>query len=249
MKCTVLFSVILVLTEVACAGEPIDIGSRRELFIDDHLVEQLRGEARKVLHHPIPREVALVHDEPWEGTGSGYHSIFQDGELYRMYYKAWHLDFSEGKLNTGRHPLFCCYAESDDGINWRKPNLGLHEFQGSKENNITIVSGKLGPLNVDAGHPAVFKDENPNAPADARYKAILRSSRPNGLLPFKSPDGLRWTPMTDEPILQGQGAFDSQNLAFWIRTSGNTGPIGGSSRREQQAKPESVRSARPLRTI
>ena len=215
MKYAVLFSVILVLTEVARAADPIDIGSRRELFVDDELVEHLQGEARKVLHHPIPREVALVHDEPWEGTGSGYHSVFQDGDLYRMYYKAWHLDFSEGKLNTGRHPLYCCYAESDDGINWRKPKLGLHEFQGSKENNITIVSGKSGPLNVDAGHPAIFKDENPNVPADARYKAILRSSQPNGLLPFKSADGLRWTPMTEEPILQGQGAFDSQNLAFW----------------------------------
>jgi hypothetical protein len=215
MRYSILSSLILILTAVAHAAEPIDVGSRRELFVDDHIVERLGGEARKTLHHPIPREVALVHDEPWEGTGSGYHSVFRDGDLYRMYYKAWHLDVSEGKLNTGRHPLYCCYAESDDGIHWRKPKLGLHEFQGSKENNITIISGKIGPLNVDAGHPAIFKDENPNAPADARYKAILRSSGPNGLLPFKSPDGLRWTPMTDEPILQGKGAFDSQNLAFW----------------------------------
>ncbi len=199
---------------------PIEIGSRRELFVDQALIQKLDGGATQRLHHPIPREIALVHDEPWEGTGSGYHSVFQDGELYRMYYKAWHLEVSQGKLNTGRHPLFCCYAESDDGIHWRKPKLGLHEFQGSKENNIAIVSGKLGTLNVDAGHPAIFKDENPNAPADARYKAILRSSNPNGLLPFKSPDGLNWTPMTKAPILGGLGAFDSQNLAFWDNNIG-----------------------------
>ena len=62
----------------------------------------------------------------------------------------------------------------------------------SRQNNITIASGRIGPLNVDAGHPAVFKDDNPAAPADARYKAILRSSKPNGLLPFQSPDGLNW---------------------------------------------------------
>lgn len=207
----------------AFAVEPeavIDIGSRRELFVDGYLVDRFIGKAQQRLHHPVPREIALVHDEPWEGTGSGYHSVFQDGDVYRMYYKAWHLEVSDGKLNTGRHPLYCCYAESDDGVRWTKPKLGLHEFKGSKENNITIASGKFGSLNVDAGHPAVFIDENPDAPADARYKAILRSSNPNGLLPFKSPDGLRWSPMTDAPILHRRGAFDSQNLAFWDPTIG-----------------------------
>jgi hypothetical protein len=197
-----------------------DIGSRRELFIDDALIGRIAGSARQGMHHPTPHEIVLVHDEPWEGTGSGYHSVFQDGDLYRMYYKAWHLEVSQGKLDTGRHPLFCCYAESDDGVNWRKPNLGLHEFQGSKANNIVMTSGPIGPLNVDAGHPAVFKDENPGAANDARYKAIFRSSKPNGLLPFKSADGLHWSPMTDQPILSGLGAFDSQNLAFWDPTIG-----------------------------
>lgn len=192
-----------------------DIDSRRELFLDDLLIERILGGARQQLHHPRPQEIALVHDEPWEGTGSGYHSVFRDDDRYRMYYKAWHLGVSQGKLDTGRHPLYCCYAESDDGIEWRKPNLGLCEFAGSKENNIVMVSGPVGTLNVDAGHPAVFIDENPQAPAEARYKAIFRSAKPNGLLPFQSPDGLRWSPMTEQPILSGLGAFDSQNLAFW----------------------------------
>ncbi len=203
----------------------IDIGSRRELLIDDYLIQQLDGAIEQRLHHPVLQDLALVHDAAWEGTGSGYHSVFRDGDLYRMYYKAWHLDPQQGKLNTETHPLFCCYAESDDGIAWRKPNLGLIEFNGSKENNIVIASGKAtgpggGTLNIDAGHPAVFKDDNPMAADDARYKAIVRSSSPNGLLPLKSPDGIRWTPMIDEPILQGLGAFDSQNLAFWDPTIG-----------------------------
>jgi hypothetical protein len=198
----------------------IDIGSRRELFVDDFLIDRLEGKAELRLHHPEPREIVLVHDAPWEGSGSGYHSVFQDGNLYRMYYKAWQLDVEEGKVKTNSHPLFCCYAESDDGIHWRKPELGLHEFRESKANNIVIASGTLGALRVDAGHPAVFKDANPDAPADARYKAIVRSSSPNGLLPFKSPDGIHWTPMTDEPLLTKLGAFDSQNLAFWDTTRG-----------------------------
>src|SRR5207249_2347381 len=107
---------------------------------------------------------------------SGYHSVFKDGDRYRMYYKAWQLDVSTGKLLSNSHPLFCCYAESDDGIHWKKPALGLHEFNGSNANNIVIVSGPLGGANVDPGAIAVFKDENLAAPPDARYKAIVRSN-------------------------------------------------------------------------
>ena len=208
-----LASLFTVPTQLPAAGttEAVDIGSRRELFIDAYLIDKIQG-ARQRLHHPVPREIAIVHDAPWEGTGSGYHSIFHDGEKYRMYYKAWHLEVEQGKLNTKRHPLYCCYAESDDGIRWRKPELGLYEFNGSKKNNIIMIPGPVGSVKVDPGHPAVFKDENPAAKPDAQYKAIFRSS---GLLPYKSPDGFRWSPMTEQPILQGLGAFDSQNLAFW----------------------------------
>jgi len=37
--------------------EPIDIGSRLELFVDDFVIDKLQ-DARQRLHHPTPREVA-----------------------------------------------------------------------------------------------------------------------------------------------------------------------------------------------
>jgi hypothetical protein len=199
----------------AAEGEgPIALGSRRELFIDDYLIERLSGKAQQRLEHPQPRDLALLHDAPWEGSGCGYHSVFHDGNRYRMYYKAWHLDVSSGRLRSDAHPLFLCYAESEDGIRWRKPELGLHEFRGSKANNIVLVPGQFADVQADPGHTAVFKDDNPAAPPDARYKAIIRSSGPHGLLAFKSADGLHWSPMSKEPVIT-DGAFDSQNLAFW----------------------------------
>ncbi len=176
---------------------PIEIGSRRELFVDRYLIESLDG-VRLELQRPQPQEIAIVHDQPWEGTGSGYHSIFADGDLYRMYYKAWHLDVKPDKLQT-RSELFCCYAESDDGVHWRKPQLGLHEFNGSKNNNIVMVSEDIGQAISDPGHCAVFKDENPDAAADARYKAIIRAKKPHGLLAFKSSDGLHWSAIVIAP--------------------------------------------------
>ena len=201
-----------------------DIGSRRELFVEDSLIDRLSGKAELRLHHPTPQEVVLEHGEPWEGSGCVYHSIFKDGDRYRMYYAAGHLKVTPNGVDASTHGLFCCYAESDDGIHWIKPALGLHEFQGSKANNIVLVRQQVGNAMSEPGEPAVFKDENPNAAADARYKALLPASRlpadhRRGLLAFKSPDGLHWSPMSDQPILT-DGAFDSQNLAFWDAPAG-----------------------------
>ncbi len=190
----------------------LNIGSHLELFIDDYIIDNLGGKAETRLHHPVIKELAIIHDEPWEGNGSGYHSIFKDGNIYRMYYKAWQI--KTDKTRTLTPSIFCCYAESDDGIHWRKPELGLYDFQGSKANNIVFISGMMGGVDADGGHPAVFKDENPNVSADALYKAILRANKTRGLFAFKSPDGIHWTPMSQEPIIT-DGAFDSQNLAFW----------------------------------
>ncbi len=196
------------------AAEVTDIGTRRELFVEDTLIESVSGGARLELHHPEAREIVLEHDAPWEGSGSGYHSIFRDGDLYRMYYKAWHLEVKDGKVNTATHPLFCCYAESDDGITWRKPSLGLVEFAGSRENNIVLAPETFAGVTSDPGHPAVFKDENPACPPEAKYKAVIRSAKPHGLLLFQSPDGFQWSLAHPEPVIT-EGAFDSQNLAFY----------------------------------
>ncbi|MFA7003148.1 MAG: hypothetical protein WC429_03845, partial [Verrucomicrobiia bacterium] len=59
----------LAISNVCGAGVPLDIGSRRELFVDDALVEKLTGKAELRLHHPVPQEIAIVHDAPWEGSG------------------------------------------------------------------------------------------------------------------------------------------------------------------------------------
>lgn len=212
---------VLALTAAAASATsgPVEIGGRRELFVDDALIERLDGRAELRLHEPVPREIVLTHDEPWEGAGSGYHSVFRDGALYRMYYKAWQRTVGPGTPNTDANPLLCCYAESDDGIHWRKPSLGLVAFGGSTANNIVMASGAVGDLRVDAGHPAVFRDTNPAAAPAARYKAVFRSAGPRGLLLFQSPDGLHWSPLAAAPVIT-DGAFDSQNLAFWDAARG-----------------------------
>src|SRR3954452_15865604 len=52
---------------MCAAAAPINVGSRLELFVDDGLIERLSGAERR-LHHPVPANVALVCDRPWEGN-------------------------------------------------------------------------------------------------------------------------------------------------------------------------------------
>ena len=187
------------------SAEPIDIGSRRELFVDDYLVDKLTGQAELYAHKPVPEEVVLVADAPWEGNVSGYFTVFQDGDLYRMYYRGWHFD---EKTRRMARPEVTCYAESKDGIEWTKPKLGVVEFNGSKENN--IVHKGLGSHNFTP-----FLDTNPDCKPPQRYKAM--GSGKGGLFAFQSPDGIRWSPLGEKPVIT-RGAFDSQNLAFWDAT-------------------------------
>lgn len=190
-----------------------DIADRRELFLDDWLIERADG-VHQLLHEPTPREVAIVHDEPWEGSGCGYHTIFRDGPICRMYYHAWQLTPGQGKLLSKREPL-AAYAQSDDGATWHKPRLGLVEFNGSKDNNLL----SSGPEGHDFG---AFRDDNPACDTQTRYKCVAHGGKCDDstnwhnakLCAHQSPDGIHFRPMGDGPILTGM-PFDTQNIAFW----------------------------------
>ena len=160
-------SVLAATASVVLAQTPIDIGSRLELMADDYLIDTISGNLELELHEPVPREVAIVHDAPWEGNTSGYHAVFKDGDIYRMYYRGTHDDRPFGGSGA-THPEVICYAQSDDGITWTKPDLGLVEFDGSTQNNI-IWDG------VGSHNFTPFIDTNPAATADAKYKAIAYS--------------------------------------------------------------------------
>ena len=220
MKLLYFFSLTVLMGASASAQEskvPVEIGNRRELFVDEFLIEKLDGTAL-TLHRPVPREVAIVHDAPWEGETSAYHTVFQDGDLYRMYYRGSGRGKRRGRLMERHHMSHetTCYAESKDGIHWTKPNLGLFKHDGSTANNIVW----FGP----GGHNfAPFKDTNPDCPPKRRYKALAfmhdekaleKGKRVRCLYAFHSPDGIHWQLSQKEPVMT-DGAFDSLNVASW----------------------------------
>ncbi len=184
----------------------IDIADRRELFVDHYLVDRLDG-ARLHLHEPVPADTAITFDAPWEGPGSGYCTVIHDGDRYRLYYRAW--DTAQPDA-----PPVTCYAESRDGRVFERPELGLHEWEGRRENNI-ILTGE-GTHNF-----CPFLDANPEAPESERYKALGRvggktSRLEHGLAAFVSPDGIHWSMRGEGPVIT-KGKFDSQNVPLWSR--------------------------------
>lgn len=196
----------------AARGQAVvrEIGSRLELFTDGWLIATMQNVERR-LHPPVPREVVFTYDAPWEGPESAYVTLFQDGDLYRMYYRG-------GGENSEE---YAAMAQSTDGIHWERPRLGLFEHEGSKDNNI-IWSGPERAY-WDCHNFSPFKDANPQAPPEERYKAVtLSRSDVDGdgenekvLDGFVSPDGIHWRPLREEPLISKGSGFDSHNVAFW----------------------------------
>lgn len=188
------------LTPVEPGDKPTyKIGQRRELFVDDFLLDGMSGGIQRRLHSPQPREVVLNLDKPWEGETSAYFAMVRDGERVLMYYR--------GQVAPGSDGQVCCVAESRDGIRFERVNARLIEFDGTKDNNI-IWQG------VGAHNFTPFLDSNPAAAVDERFKALGYSHHGRGLGVFASPDGIKWRELLDHPAIT-DGAFDSQNLAFW----------------------------------
>lgn len=187
----------------AAEPSPVTIGSRRELFVDDLLIDKLSGGATMRLARPHDEGIAFNFDKPWEGGFSAYVTILHDGDLYRAYYRGHPVAKGDGSPTETT-----CVAESKDGKTWTKPNLGLFEVHGTRENNCILAT--MPPF---AHNFCPMIDRKPGVSKAERYKA-LAGSRTTGLVPFVSDDGLRWRKLREEPVIT-EGAFDSQNVPFW----------------------------------
>lgn len=186
----------------ATADDAIDIGSRRELFVDDLLIDKLDG-ANLRLHHPRDEGPVVQFDQSWEGLFCGYATVIKDDGLYRLYYRGMPAAGSDGSNGE-----CTCYAESQDGIHWEKPSLGLFEMNGNKDNNVILA--EMAPLSHNF---CPMLDTRAGVPDEERYKA-LAGSRRSGLVAFVSSDGVHWQKLRDEPVIT-EGAFDSQNVPMW----------------------------------
>ena len=203
----------------------IEIGSQKQLFLDDYLIESMAGVKRtlnpatKVQNNPV-----ICPDRPWEGNNLHYGCVFYDEAqgLFRMWYTASTVtpsetvrQFTQPDAGLTAAPLeqekpnstepIVCYATSTDGYNWEKPSLGLVKFKGSWENNI------LKPENWVQAKGGIFVDPNEKDSAK-RYKVLSQRTKrrtENSLECYwnlyTSPDAFNWTADENNPVIQQGG--------------------------------------------
>jgi hypothetical protein len=178
-------------------ARPINIGTDRQLFLDDTLVDlaQTRNITR-TMNPPESIRKVLEPDQPWEALGFIFYcSVVDDGGAVKLFH---------GSYDAEKKKHFSL-ATSSDGMHWERPSLGLKTFQGNKNNNI---------LPVEAVEAAVFLD--PQAPSEKRFRLIYTKGWPDpakaGVFVASSNDGVHWASVPERlfPFLP-----DSQPSAVW----------------------------------
>jgi hypothetical protein len=168
-----------------------------KLFVDFNEVEHRDNitrtfhQAEKYGTHPV-----LEQNAPWEQHRGMTASVVYDEQdrVFKTWYMSGHYAPDHGHVQ--------CLALSEDGIHWTRPELGLHEALGSKQNNIVIPSS----YHEGQDHfETMLKDSLDPDPA-RRYKAIGWSSYDwdgplSGIYSATSPDGLNWHHSAD-PIFR-----------------------------------------------
>jgi hypothetical protein len=177
---------------VAAANQtPISLDVGAHLFVDDYLIAQAIDLARTT-HPPekLPRPI-LPKAESWHQQPMFFQKVLRDPQTgtFRMWYNV---------KNPGATPSVCfCYAESDDGMHWTRPNLGLVSVHGSKKNNI---------IDAPTGHFGLFLvDEGADCEEPARrYKMAYYNAarRGTGLHVAFSADGFRFKPYSGNPVIR-----------------------------------------------
>lgn len=184
--------------------EVLPINRGRQLFVDSFLISNtnLTPVYHKANYYDM--NPVLKVDRKWELTPEGYEyaAPFSDGIWYDDKdgkFKMWYLA-GAGYVDTLKHSLYTCYAESNDGKTWYKPSL-----------DIVPGTNVVDTMNRDAS--TVWLDRNEKDPSK-RWKFFNVEYKPDYIqwqyvLKY-SPDGIHWS----KPVAQS-GAVSDRCTAFF----------------------------------
>jgi hypothetical protein len=164
----------------------------KQLFLDDHAIGRSYG-LRRVLNKPTRTGPVLRPDRSRGQTSLQTADPPQwnsDKGVWEWFYGGGYAVAPQGRrLHAEQHATH--YATSEDGVHWDTSPLGLHEWRGSKDNNIAIDPGGRSLTQI-------LRDERDDDPA-RRYKALFTVG---GIAryPAVSPDGFDWTMIDVPPI-------------------------------------------------
>jgi hypothetical protein len=205
---------IAALSNRSAAAEPpqpnrssgvLEIGSERQLFLDELIVERRDGISLTMNAPYQTGELLIAADAPWEQgpdtlVWGNCGTVLEDQGKIRVWYNVLSLTPKPQPVGFEVADSWLAYAESSDGIHFEKPILNLCEHRGSKANNL-LAKGRLGWI--------VWIDTH--ADASSRYRAVL-PVEPYGTFEFlQSPDGIAWTSTHRTNV----GHNDTYSSVFW----------------------------------
>ena len=200
MKC---YWLILALVAVcpdllaAVPEEPVEIGFEPQYFVDDYIVDNRWGHKQRnqmvLRRFHQPRK----HRSPIIAETGGYVCAQRDRQTgkFKLWYQTSYVDlFANGKVRKAYYAI--AYAESDDGIKWSLPNLGLHEWKGSKDNNVVWK----GPTGARASGQQILTVPDKDRRGH-RYIMVYRTGgndpTNSGIRVIGSQDGIHWDRKSD----------------------------------------------------
>jgi hypothetical protein len=204
------------------AGPVHSIGTQTQIFVDDVLIARKRGVVRKA--HPCKKLFApvLEPEKPWERDDMDRRIYVYGTVLPDRPFGDASPDGSAGGLRLwyNRNHLVL-YATSADGLNWSRPELGLHVIDGSKENNVVFPHFHSPSI--------VYNDEERERVK--RYQMLgYGRLHGRGYYAAHSEDGIEWMLHPRNPVLPGGDnctlALDPKTgeyLAFHKRTHHHLG--------------------------
>lgn len=196
----------------------IQLGKNREMFWDDYLVENAMTTAQCRMNEPVERGTVMWLGEKVEASAISYPCIVKHPGGYYMYYIAVNFNESSGRMDRTDNgkSIYLCVLTSTDGIHWTRPSLGIHEYDGSKENNIVLGMDDF------RDNAFVFYDTNPDCPPERKFKCLADGlpagphrkvpGMKRGLWYLYSADGFHWQ---RHGLVSVCGQFDTLNTAHW----------------------------------
>ena len=191
----------------------LDIGQSKQIFVDDLVIESVENVCR-TWHQPTRVEnPVIIRDRPWEQityftfNGSRVVRDPEDG-IFKCVYQIW----NRGDTPHDPPAFHLLYAESEDGVHWRKPELDVFRHDGANTN--IVIPNAYGMTYVLDPH-----EEDPAR----RFKAIYLSYLPKKLfesswkvIAATSGDLVHWTDLPERPQVGRAGSKmdDSNALSY-----------------------------------
>lgn len=169
------------------------IGNEPQIFFDNWLIEDMVGLKRRYQGFAkYPGNPVLKCEMPWEApSGPATACILRENNIYRLYYEIPYETFEQADGECRKKRKECvCYAESRDGIHWKKPALNLYPQFG--EGNNVVLQGRDGRIN---GLTIAVSSE---AEGERRYTALWKGMK--SVYRATSYDGIHWA-LQDEAVI------------------------------------------------